>query len=110
MSRATDQTADQVKISLPLEKVASLCRQFGVEELSLFGSVLREDFRSDSDVDFLAIFHNDDYGPWAGKLTDFEEQLGALIGRKADVIPKKNLKWAIRDRVLGEARTIYAAN
>ena len=94
-------------IELSMEAIAGLCRKYGVQELSLFGSALRNDFRAGSDVDFLVVFSNDDYGPWMGKLTDLEAELTELLGRKADVVPKKNLKWVIRERVLAEAQVLY---
>jgi predicted nucleotidyltransferase len=73
----------------------------------MFGSALREDFRPDSDVDLLVVFDKDDYGPWMGKLTDLERELSALLRRQVDLVPKKMLKWAIRDRVLADAQLIY---
>ena len=98
-----------VQVDLPQESVASLCRKYGVRELTIFGSALREDFGPDSDVDFLAVFENDDYGPWMSKLTALEEDLSALLGRKVDLVPKKLLKRVIRDQVLREAKVVYAA-
>lgn len=49
-----------VQRNLPLAEIAALCEEYGVEELSLFGSALRADFRPDSDVDFLVVFHDND--------------------------------------------------
>jgi Nucleotidyltransferase domain len=51
-------------ITFPIDLIAALCKKYQVEELSLFGSVLRSDFGPDSDIDFLAVFDHDDYGPW----------------------------------------------
>lgn len=95
-------------LNLPLDRIAAISRKYGVEELSLFGSILREDFDADSDVDFLVVFKKDEYGPWMGKLTGMEAELSELIGRKADLVPKKMLKPLIRDRVLASFRVIYA--
>ena len=47
-------------------------------ELSVFGSLLRDDFGPDSDVDFLVVFRDNDYGPWMGKLQRMEKDLGAV--------------------------------
>jgi uncharacterized protein len=96
-------------INLPMDLIADLCRKYEVAELSVFGSLLRDDFGPDSDIDFLAVFDNDDYGPWMGKLTGLETELSDLLGRKVDLVPKPLLKWVIRDRVLAEARPIYVA-
>jgi Nucleotidyltransferase domain len=48
---------------LPLDKIAETCRKYDVIELSIFGSVLRDDFGPESDIDFMAVIRNDDYGP-----------------------------------------------
>jgi uncharacterized protein len=96
-------------VALPMDRIADLCRKYEVVELAVFGSFLRSDFGPDSDVDFLVVFHEDDYGPWMGKLTELETELSALLGRKADLVPKPLLKWVIRDRVLAEAQPIYVA-
>ena len=94
-------------ITIPRDRLADLCRRFGVEELSIFGSALREDFRPPSDVDFLVVFKNNDYGPWLSKLTGLEGALAKLLGRNVDLVPKEGLKWVIRDRVLQSAQVVY---
>ncbi|HZW32700.1 MAG TPA: nucleotidyltransferase domain-containing protein [Isosphaeraceae bacterium] len=96
-------------ITLPMEAIAALCERYHVEELSVFGSVLRDDFGPESDVDFLVVFKDDDHGPWMGKLTGPETELSDLLGRRIDLVPKPLLKWVIRDRVLAEAEPIYVA-
>ena len=96
-------------ITLPADRIAALCERYQVEELSVFGSVLRDDFGPESDVDFLVVFANDDYGPWMGKLTGLETELSDLLGRRVDLVPKALLKWVIRDRVLAEAEPNYVA-
>ena len=96
-------------ISLPSDRIADLCRKYGVVELAVFGSFLRGDFGPESDIDFLAVFDNDDYGPWMGKLNGLESELSRLLGRKVDIVPKPMLKWVIRDRVLVEAQPVYVA-
>ena len=96
-------------ITLPIDLIAAVCAKYEVAELSVFGSVLRSDFRPESDIDFLVVFDHDDYGPWMGRLTGLETELSELLGRKADVVPKPLLKWVIRDRVLAEAQPIYVA-
>jgi len=94
-------------LSVPTDAIARLCRRYQVAELALFGSALSDGFRPDSDVDFLVVFKNDDYGPWMSKLTDLEQELSALVGRKVDLVPKRMLKWVIRDRVLASAEVVY---
>lgn len=96
-------------ISLPADEIAALCRKYGVVELAVFGSFLRGDFGPGSDIDILAVFDKDDYGPWMGKVTGLETELSGLLSRKVDLVPKPMLKWVIRDRVLAEAQPIYVA-
>jgi uncharacterized protein len=94
-------------LELPLESIAALCREYNVAELSLFGSVLRDDFRDDSDVDMLVLFEPD---ATIGilELAALQRKLGMLIHRNVDLVPKKGLKPVIRNEILGSARVIYA--
>jgi predicted nucleotidyltransferase len=104
---------DLAHISFPLERIADLCQKYDVQELSLFGSVLRDDFRPDSDVDFLVRFRNDDAGPWAGKLTDLERDLSQLLERAVDVVTwpavEQSENYLRRREILSTAKTIYVA-
>jgi uncharacterized protein len=104
---STTTTISRHGITLPAGPITELCERYGVRELSVFGSLLRDDFGPDSDIDFLVVFDDDDYGPWMGKLTGLEAELSDLLGRTVDVVPKPLLKWVIRDRVLAEAQPIY---
>ena len=94
---------------LPKKRIAELCRKYGVTELCAFGSVLREDYEGESDVDFLVSFDSDDLGPWMARLTELQEDLEALLGRKVDLVPKESLKWVIRERVLESARVVFSS-
>jgi predicted nucleotidyltransferase len=96
-------------ITLSADEIAAICERHGVRELAVFGSLLRDDFTPDSDIDFLVVFENDDYGPWMGRLSGLETELSELLGRPVDVVPRPMLKWVIRDRVLAEAQPIYVA-
>lgn len=90
------------------ERLAELCRQYSVQELSLFGSMARGDNRPDSDIDILVVFQpNAPIGliEYAGLMEDLSE----LMGRKVDLVSKKYLKPLIRDEVLQDARLLYAA-
>jgi len=106
---STTTTISRPAIHLPMDRIAAQCEKYQVEELSVFGSVLRGDFGSESDVDFLVVFDKDDYGPWLGKLTGLETELSELLRRKVDLVPKPLLKWVVRDRILAEAQAIYVA-
>lgn len=88
--------------------LASLCLQYHVRELCVFGSAARGDMRADSDIDLLVEFMPGaevDLVDYAGLMLD----LSRLIGRQVDLVSKKGLKPLIRASVLNEARLLYAA-
>ena len=91
----------------PVE-LAALCAEFGVAELAAFGSVLREDFDEESDVDLLVEFQTDQRVSLFD-LVRLQHRLEDLIGRRVDLVPKEGLKPLIREEVLSTARTVYAA-
>lgn len=89
-------------------RLADVCRQYHVRELSLFGSAARGEMRPDSDIDMLVEFlpgAEIDLVDYAGLMLD----LSHLLGRKVDLVSKNGLKPLIRSSVLGEARLLYAA-
>ncbi len=94
---------------IPVDKarLAEFCRGRHIRKLSLFGSVLREDFGPDSDVDVLVEFEP---GHTPGlDIMDVEEGLSALLGgRRVDLVNPKYLNRHLRDRVLAEAEVQYA--
>lgn len=89
------------------DRLADIRRRFHVRELALFGSVLREDFGPHSDVDLLYALEPGARVGW--EIFDLQLELEALIGRPVDLVGKKTVHWYIRDRVLAEARPMYAA-
>jgi predicted nucleotidyltransferase len=103
----------RTRIPLPLDEIAALCRKYDVTELSVFGSILRDDFGPDSDVDFLVVFRNNDAGPWGGKLMDLEADLAQLLGRSVDVVTRNAIvnsrNWIIRQSILQRIEVIYGA-
>lgn len=78
-----------------------------MRELAIFGSALGPDFRADSDFDFLVEFlpKKMDLLEYAGMQIELEE----LLDRKVDLVSKRGLRPRIREGVLSQARTIYAA-
>jgi uncharacterized protein len=89
-------------------KLADLCRQYRVQELSCFGSASRGEMRSDSDIDLLVEFLPNaeiDLVDYAGLMLD----LSQFLGRRVDLVSKNGLKPLIRAAVLDEARLLYAA-
>jgi uncharacterized protein len=90
------------------DAISALCREFYVAELLVFGSAVRDDFDpARSHLDLLVTFEQD--AP-IGLLefASLEGKLGEGMGRKVDLISKRGLKPRIRDRVLAEAKPIYA--
>jgi predicted nucleotidyltransferase len=93
-------------ISLPMERITALCREYRVRELAVFGSALREDFGPDSDIDLLVLFEPDaDIGLIA--YNALQRRLSAALGRPVDLVSKKWLNPIIRDEVLRSARVLY---
>jgi predicted nucleotidyltransferase len=89
--------------------LAEFCRRRHIRKLALFGSVLREDFRPDSDIDVLVEFLPE-HTPGFLALYDMERELSQLLGgRKLDLVTPGFLNHRIRDRVLAEAEVQYAA-
>ena len=92
---------------IPQDRLADFCQRHRIRKLSLFGSVLREDFRPDSDVDALVRF---EAGHVIGlDIMDVEEELSQLLaGHKIDLVNEKYLNRRLRARILAEARVQYA--
>lgn len=95
-------------IDVPKEKIAEFCRHHHIRKLSLFGSVLRDTHRPDSDVDVLVEFEPS-HGPGFIGLMKMEKEFSLLLGgRKVDLVTKRFLNRRIRDRVLADAEIQYA--
>ena len=98
----------KTKIRIPRKKIAEFCRQWEVVELSLFGSVLREDFRPDSDVDVLVTFAKEAQISLFD-LVQMKLDLEKIFQRPVDVIEKDALENPFRKReILKTAQVIYA--
>src|SRR6476660_4462048 len=92
-------------IPVDRERLAEFCRRHHIRRLAFFGSVLREDFGPDSDVDVLYEFDEGHAPGWS--IVDIEEELSNILGRNVDFVPAKYLNRWIRDRVLAEAEVQY---
>jgi predicted nucleotidyltransferase len=90
-------------------QIADFCRRWKVVELALFGSVLRADFRPDSDVDVLVTFEPG--APWTlWDLSRMRIELEAIFGREVDLVEKKALRNPLRRQaILSDQRVVYAA-
>ena len=95
------------RIAIPQEVIADFCRRHHIRRLALFGSVLRDDFRPDSDVDVLVEFQQ---GHTPGlDFFSMQDELSELMGRKVDLNTPGFLSAYFKDRVLAEAEVLYDA-
>ncbi len=101
------QTVGQLPIELPKDKVVAFCRRHHIHKLSLFGSVLREDFTPESDIDFLVEFLSGTKVTYFD-LAQMERELSQMLdGRKIDLRTPAELSPYFRDRVLATAVVQY---
>lgn len=99
-------------IKLPADKLKAFCRRWKITEFALFGSVLRDDFRPDSDIDVLVTF-----APEAGwSLFDhvtMQDELKAILGRTVDLVSRRGIErsqnYIRRKAILSSAEVIYVA-
>ena len=98
----------KARIEMPKEEVADFCRRNHIRRLSLFGSVLRDDFGPESDVDILVEFESG-RKPGFMRLAAMERELSEIIGRKADMRTPQDLSRFFRDEVVAGAEVQYAA-
>ena len=100
------------RIAIPAEGIAAFCERWQVTELALFGSVLREDFGPDSDIDVLVSFR-DGARRTLFNMVEMEEKLKALFGREVDSIERVGIErsrnYLRRKAILQSAETIFAA-
>jgi hypothetical protein len=90
-----------------VSRLAEVCERYGIVELSLFGSSVRGTATASSDVDLLYVMAP---GRTLGfAINRLEDELSALFGHRVDLVAKRSLHRLLRNRVLAEARTIYAA-
>lgn len=91
----------------PATLIADFCQRHHIRRLSLFGSVLRDDFRPESDVDVLVEFKLGHTPGW--DIVDLEEELSGLFGgRRVDLVNPKYLNPRLRDQILASAVVQYA--
>jgi predicted nucleotidyltransferase len=99
----------QSHISINRNQIAEFCRKWRIVEFSLFGSVLRDDFRPDSDVDVMVRFEPE--APWS--LLDIVTMMGELkemFGREVDLVEKDAIRNPFRRHsILTTHQVIYAA-
>ncbi len=102
----------KLRIPLPTARLAEFCRRNRIRRLSLFGSVLRDDFRPDSDVDVLVEFESDAH--WSLlDLVSMQNELEKLIGREVDLVERAAVEqsenYIRRKSILKNLEVVYAA-
>jgi hypothetical protein len=98
------------RIPLPRDKVEAFCRKHHIRSLSLFGSVLRQDFRPDSDVDFLVEFEPQ-HRHSLFDLVDMQDELEQIVGRRVDLVERSAVEqssnYIRRKNILSAAEPLY---
>lgn len=99
-------------IKVPKDWIRDFCRRWKITELALFGSVLRADFRSDSDIDVLVTFAPE--SAWrVDHLLEMKEELEGLFGRPVDLVEKRLIEnspnYIRRQHILSNLETVYVA-
>lgn len=96
-------------IEIPIPQIKQLCHKYHINKFALFGSVLREDFTSNSDIDVLVEFQPE-HTPGFIKLHQIQEEISQLFdGRKIDLVTPKFLNYQIKDKILAEMEVYYVA-
>ena len=89
------------------DALADICRRYGIAELSVFGSRLRGDAATDSDLDLLFVLRPGAHLGW--RIEQLNEDLETLFGQHVDLVSKRTVHPLIRREVLDSARVVYAA-
>jgi len=99
----------QPKINIPMQRIEDFCRRWKIKEFALFGSVLREDFRPDSDIDVLATFEPDG-GITFDNRVEMLDELAEIFGREVDLVEKDTIRNPFRrHEILTTKEVVYAA-
>ena len=104
--------AIQHRLPLPQDAIEAFCQRWKITELSLFGSILRDDFRPDSDVDVLVRFAPE--SRWSLlDLARMQRELEALLNRNVDLVTRSSVEnshnWIRREAILSTAQPIFTA-
>lgn len=98
-----------MNIEVPADRIEAFCRKWKIREFALFGSVLRDDFRPDSDVDVLVTFEEGSRHSLFD-LGEMNMELEAMFGRRVDLVQKNRIENPFRRRhILANHRVVYAA-
>jgi predicted nucleotidyltransferase len=95
----------RLRIDVPRDKLADFCRRHRIRRLAFFGSVLRDDFTPDSDIDVLVEFQAGSTPGFA--FASMQDELSVILGRRVDLNTANSLSKYFRDEVLAEAEELY---
>ena len=99
----------QTKIEIPMDKIIAFCHKWKIKEFSLFGSVLRKDFRPDSDVDVMVSFE-ENAGWDLFDIVDMKEELQTIFAREVDIVEKGAIRNPFRRQsIMTHREVLYAA-
>ena len=100
----------KLQVKLPEKEIADFCQRWQIVELSVFGSILRDDFNANSDIDFLFTFSPE--ARWGlFKVMEMQQELEQLVERPVDFVSKRAIEhshnWLRREEILGNAEIVY---
>ena len=98
---------ERIRIKIPKEILAQFCETYHIRKLSLYGSALRDDFKSDSDIDILIEFEPG-FKTGLLKMARMENELSGILGQKVDLRTPGDLSRYFRQEVLESAEVEYA--
>ena len=101
-----------IRISIPKERVADFCKRWNITELAFFGSVLRDDFGPESDIDVLVNLRSGT-SHRISSILHMEKELGGILGREVDLVFRSDVErsrnYLRREAVLKSAEVFYEA-
>lgn len=95
------------RLNLSIAQIESFCKKNNIQKLAFFGSVLRDDFKPESDVDVLVEFSETSTAGLI-EISMMELELADLLKRKVDLRTKEDLSYLFRDKVIASAEVLYA--
>lgn len=103
---------NKIRIDIPEERIAEFCEKWEIQKFALFGSVLSDEFKPNSDLDVLVTFH-EKAKPTLFDVVRMENELIELFGREVDLVSRRGLEFSRnylrRNAILSSAETVYAA-
>ena len=111
MRRDEEELPSELKLQISRKKIIKFCQKWKIKELSFFGSVLRNDFHSNSDVDVLVAFEQS-AGWTLFEHVQMQDELSLIFGRTVDLVSKRAIEkshnWIRRKNILESAKVYYA--